>query len=88
MTDEEIKKWKEENRFKWQQEIAFSYWIEFKPNERELILKLFEVSLDEHIKDAKKSHRIKLLCFWKNMGCYKKGEKDEKIDVLKILNRK
>lgn len=77
-----------QNRFKWQQEIAYSLWIEFKPNEKELIMKLFEHSLDAHIKDAKKSHRIQLLCFWKNKGCYKKGKVFEKINVLKILNKK
>ena len=88
MTDEKREKWKRENRFKWQQEIAFSLWVEFKPKEKKLIMKMFEISLDEHIKDAKKSHRIKLVCFWKNRGCYKKGEKEEKIDILNKLNKK
>lgn len=88
MKKEKVNKWKKQNRFKWQQEIAFGLWIEFKSHEKKLIMKLFEISLDEHIKDAKKSHRIKLVCFWKNRGCYKKGEKEEKIDVLKMLNRK
>lgn len=88
MANEENKKLKKENLFKWQQDIGFSLWVEFSPEEKNLIMKMFEISLDEKIKEAKKSHRIKLICFWKNKGCYKKGEKDDEFYSLKVRNKK
>ena len=54
--------------------IGASLWVSFKPHEKKLIMLMFELTLDDYIKKAKKSHRVKLICLWKNMGCYKKGE--------------
>lgn len=59
----------------YQVNIAASNWVMFKPHEKDLIMKMFEITLDDYIKKAKKSHRVMLKCLWKNIGCYKKGEK-------------
>lgn len=65
---------KNEKSGEWVESIGLSLWVVFKPHEKELMMKLFEMSLDDQIERAKKSHRIKLRCLWKNLGCYKKGE--------------
>lgn len=65
---------KANNENGWHASIGLSLEVEFKSHEKELMMKLFEVSLDEEIKRAKKSHRIRLVCLWKNIGCYEKFE--------------
>lgn len=70
---------KKKKKPRWEREIAFSRWIMFRPRERKLMIKIFTLSLDYHIKKAKKSHWIKLECRWKNMGCKPGRENEEGI---------
>jgi len=83
------KKGKEKNEIKgMEQNIACSMAMMFNPHEKELVVKCFELTLDEYIKKAKKSHRIILKCFWKNVGCYKKGEDTGEWGATIQLNKK
>ena len=54
---------------KWEVDIGLSQACSFGPHEKKLIMHMFESSLDRVIKEAKKSHKIVLTCWWKNLGC-------------------
>lgn len=54
---------------KWVIDIGLSQGCEFGTHEKKLMKILFKSSLDNQIEQAKKSHRIVLMCVWKNLGC-------------------
>lgn len=70
---EELRKKREKKRKKihgkWGIDIGLSQGCCFGTGEKEPIMKMFEISLDHQIREAKKTHRIVLMCVWKNLGC-------------------
>lgn len=69
---------------KWRADIGLSLACEFGTGEKKLIMKLFESSIDHQIKEAKKSHRIVLVCWWKNIGCRPKDPRPDWSDIKNI----
>lgn len=54
---------------RWSYHILLSRKAAFRPRDRELMLKGFELDLDHEIEKAKKSHWIEIECRWRNLGC-------------------
>ena len=58
-----------EKKPRWCNHILLSRKAAFRPRDRELMIKGFELDLDYEISKAKKSHWIEVECKWRNLGC-------------------
>lgn len=59
---------KKKKNIKWKNHIAMAELLAFRPHEKKLVKKLFEMDLDYEISKAKKSHWIEVKTKWRNTG--------------------